>query len=84
MKYKDRISKDTELPDETGKVTISQMAEEVFGDLAECFVVVGYAKGSGEKFACRIANDEICEEALEPLREAVCQWFNLGLPHQEN
>ena len=78
MEFKDRINKDVAPIAEEQEFDAREFARSVFGDLAECFVVVGYSKGSGDKFAYKIAHDQLAEDSLEHLREAVVGWYNLG------
>ena len=80
MKFQDRIKHSGQSSETQNGQTVEEIARMAFGDLAECFVVVGYAKGSCEKFACKIADNQICDEALEALRPAISNWFNFGIP----
>jgi hypothetical protein len=74
MKFKNRLQAHQK---EVSSISIHQIAKETFGDLAECFVVVGYSKGGVQKFAVRISDNEIHDEALEWLRPIISEWFTL-------
>ena len=83
MNFENRLKKENKSVAPPEGQTVEEITEMIFGDLAECFIVVGYSKGSGEKFGCKISDNQICDEALEALRPAVTNWFNLEVPFMD-
>jgi len=78
MEYQNRIKEHLEHPKELSDDEIRLAAAEIFGDLTECFAVVGYSKGSGRKFALKFVENQLCDDALEPLSETIIHWLNLN------
>ena len=78
MEYQNRIKEHLEHSKELSDDEIRSAAAEIFGDLTECFAVVGYSKGSGRKFALKFVENQLSDDALEPLEETIVQWYHLN------
>ena len=63
-----------------------QKTQDPFETLRQCtdgFIVVGYIKGSHDKFAQFYAIDNACNDALAFFHAHVHNWMNLMKPNQE-
>ena len=77
MKYKNRIKEKVSQSQKLDDEGIRTAATEIFGELAECFAIVGYTNGAEQKFAIKVVDNDLCDDVLEPLRESIVQWYHL-------
>jgi hypothetical protein len=77
MKYKNRIKEKVSQSQKLDDEEIRTAATEIFGELAECFAIVGYTNGAEQKFAIKVVDNDLCDDVLEPLRESIVQWYHL-------
>ena len=58
-------------------------AQAIFGKLTEGFVIMGYCRKTHKKFIFKITRAKVFDDALEEIKEPLCNWFTLGEQEQQ-